>query len=63
MRCVECKREIEIGQDLIPVEECVLGFNGPVPLEDVKMFCSWGCLKKFCNGNGDDVEKVSRRIP
>lgn len=54
--CLVCRKRINIGEDIIEVEQGVLGFRGTVPLEDRQAFCSRRCARKYLDGNGHDDE-------
>ena len=60
IRCVNCDNEIDLGADVLVIEEGVLGPRGFIPLEK-RLFCSQQCLSEYvCN---DDLEEVPRRVP
>lgn len=64
-RCVECHRAIEIGQEVIEVEQGVLGFRGTVPLRDRLTFCSRDCVRNYFNGhtNGEGGNDRPQALP
>ena len=59
--CTSCRRKLDVGQDVIAVEKCVVGMRGIVPLDANLKYCSEACLIEYF----DDVERVQgkRRIP
>lgn len=61
-KCAGCQRRINLGADLIAVEEGVLGPRGVVPLEPVQCFCSTNCVAHFY-ANGTEHTQLPRRIP
>lgn len=59
--CENCRRELDIGVDVMRVEEGVMGMKGFVPLEAIMLFCSEKCLKDYFDLG--DLPSVRRRIP
>jgi len=60
-RCAECRTLLRIGDDLMSVEEGVLGTRGLVPLERPLFFCRAKCLHDYFRD--EPIEKMPRRIP
>lgn len=60
--CSRCRRTIDLGRDVMAVEQGVVGPRGFVPLEDPLLFCGEACLKGHFDDDGDIVE-MPRRIP
>lgn len=60
-RCMNCRRKLELGVDVICVEEGVIGPRGIVPLKEVLFFCDDGCIASYF-GNGE-VVTLKRRVP
>ena len=60
-RCEACRRELEMGQDAILVQEGVVGPRGFVPLEDPECFCSTKCVGDHYGDR--DMDKLPRRVP
>lgn len=61
IRCVECRRELNLGVDVLAITEGVLGPRGFVPLGKPNYICSESCLQERVGSV--DVEKLDRRIP
>ncbi len=59
--CPNCRRPLDIGVDVICVEEGVIGMKGFIPLEKPMLFCSEKCLCDYFDLN--DLPKVPKRIP
>ena len=63
IRCANCHRAIELGRDMITVEEAVMGPRGPVPLQEIKCFCGEQCVGSHFSDEGEVVGRLPRRIP
>lgn len=63
IECAECHARIDLGRDLIRLEQGVLGPRGLVPLENAVYFCSESCMQEHVCGNEATVEKRPRRMP
>ena len=62
-RCAQCRRELDLGADVISIRAGVLGPRGFVQLEERKLLCSDTCLENYvCNGKSE-VHEMPRRIP
>lgn len=61
MECSQCNRKLEIGVDVITVEQSVVGPRGIVPLGQAEYFCSETCLIDYYNDI--DIPEFERRIP
>lgn len=61
-KCVECQRVLELGVDVLCVEEGVIGPRGIVPLKDLLFFCSDPCVAEYF-GAHVETTKLSRRVP
>ena len=59
--CPNCRRPLEIGVDVICVEEGVIGMKGFIPLEKPMLFCCEKCLCDYYDLS--DLPKVPKRIP
>ena len=54
-----CKRKLNIGLDVIGVQNGVIGTRGFIPLEDMILFCNEECLKKyFENNNLNNTQRI-----
>lgn len=60
-RCANCKCDLDIGHDVIKVDEGVMGVKGFVPLEKTLLFCCERCLKDYYDL--DDLLGMPSRIP
>ncbi len=64
LRCDNCQVNIDLGVDLIKTEKAVSGPRGIVPLGEILVFCSEGCVSVFFNGTpADDLPEIPRRHP
>lgn len=64
LQCYNCRRQIDLGRDLITAEKGVSGPRGIVPLGDIKIFCNDKCVKQYFNGEPDEnLPEIPRRIP
>lgn len=62
-RCVQCHRALDLGTDLVGIQQGVLGPRGFVQLEERKLLCSDTCAENYvCNGK-TEVHEMPRRIP
>lgn len=61
MKCAHCNRELDLGTDVIGIQEGVIGPRGFVQLEDMQLFCSEQCAKDYIDPV--DITKLPRRIP
>lgn len=64
-RCVGCRKDLYLGDDVWKTEQAVLGPRSAVPLEAERLFCSRKCLADFFRDDHDigPIEKRPRRIP
>ncbi|QNN23338.1 hypothetical protein HED60_13980 [Planctomycetales bacterium ZRK34] len=60
-RCAQCGRILQLGEDVLTVEEGVVGPRGLVPLGDMVFFCSARCLSEHFDDR--DRPNLPRRIP
>ena len=64
LRCENCNRNIDLGEDLITTEKAVSGPRGIVPLGEISLFCNEKCISDYFNGlASDDLPDIHRRIP
>ncbi len=63
--CAHCQRPLDLGVDVLSVEEGVIGPRGIVPLNDRRFFCSDECLARHFGDLDADRkrEHMPRRIP
>lgn len=59
--CSGCRRVLRVGEDVLSIEEGVLGTRGLVRLEKVLYFCGGKCVGDYF-GN-EPIERLPRRIP
>jgi len=60
--CSNCIRELEIGMDLLRVDQGVLGTKGTfVPLENTLLFCGERCLRDYFDIG--DLPSMPGRVP
>lgn len=58
MNCTNCRKELDVGTDVLTVQEGVVGTRGIVPLADPLLFCSEACLRSDFE---DGVTTLPRR--
>jgi len=56
--CVKCQRHLELGMDVIELQEGVIGPRGFVPLEDAVLYCSEQCLKDNFNNSAYTPQRI-----
>lgn len=61
MNCANCRKELQIGVDVLGLQEGVIGTRGLVPLAAMLLFCSEHCLKDYHSDL--DVATLKRRTP
>ena len=59
--CANCIRELDIGTDVLRVEEGVIGTKGFIPLENTLYFCCERCLKDYFDTA--DLPNMPGRFP
>jgi hypothetical protein len=60
--CTNCIRELDIGTEVLRVDEGVIGTkNSFVPLENTLLFCCDRCLRDYFDIG--DLPSVPRRFP
>ena len=59
--CANCIQELDIGVDVLRVDEGVMGMKGFVPLENTLLFCSEQCLRDYFDIG--DLPSVPSRVP
>jgi len=59
--CTNCQRTLDLGVDVLTVQEAVLGPRGIVPLGEVLLFCSETCLMDYFDIS--DLVEVPGRVP
>ena len=57
--CVKCQRDLQLGMDVIQLQEGVIGLRGFVRLEDAVLYCSEQCVKD----NFTDSMYTPQRVP
>lgn len=62
--CENCQKRIDLGNDVITTESCVLGPRGIVPLGNTAVFCSRKCVAQFFDDEPTDgLIQVENRVP
>lgn len=56
--CFQCRKALEVGFDVIAIQEGVIGTRGLVQLETT-MLCSQSCLEKYCCDDVDGEPRVA----
>ena len=59
--CANCRRDLDIGVDVIRVDEGVVGTKGFVPLEGTMFFCCERCLRDYFDMG--DLQSIPSRVP
>jgi len=59
--CANCRRELDVGVDVIQVDEGVIGVKGFVPLEKMLLFCCERCLRDYFDLS--NLPSLPPRIP
>ncbi len=62
MNCTNCRKEFQIGHDVLGLQEGVVGTRGFVPVADMLHFCSERCLKDYHDDDAS-VATLKRRTP
>jgi len=62
-RCVQCRRALDLGADVISIRAGVLGPRGFVQLEERRLLCSDTCLESYVCNERTEVHEMPRRIP
>ena len=60
-KCAQCRCKLAYGEEVISVQEAVIGPRGLVPLDEPLLFCSEDCLSEHLGGG--EVTSLPRRIP
>jgi hypothetical protein len=47
IKCSQCRRELDVGIDVIKVEEGVMGMKGFIPIEKILFFCCEECIREY----------------
>lgn len=68
LRCVACRRQIDLGRDALSVEKGVIGPRGFVPLGELVLLCSDECASEHFTDDSESkrlskVHQLRRRIP
>lgn len=62
MTCSNCRRELDVGMEVLRVEQGVIGTKSNfVTLDDEKLFCCEKCLRSYYDLG--DLPGVPSRIP
>jgi len=60
-KCANCTKDIDIGSDIIRVEEGVSGLKGFIPLENTMLFCCEKCLMDYFDMS--NLPSLPGRVP
>jgi len=63
MKCATCGCGLNQGDEVLRLEEGIIGIRDFVPLGKAKLFCSDECLKGSFNGSQGRPKQLPRRIP
>ncbi len=58
--CVQCRSEMNYGENVIEIKRGVLGHRGFVPLDDPELICSLRCLREY--GRRDEGDESDERL-
>lgn len=61
LKCAQCNRELDVGKDVIRVDDGVMGMKGFVDLDHTLYFCSEECIKEYFDLSG--LSSIPGRIP
>lgn len=61
MNCTHCGKELDLGVDVLALQEGVIGTRGIVPLAEQEVFCSEDCLRDSLGDHG--AATLPRRRP
>jgi hypothetical protein len=59
--CANCVRELDMGTDVLKVDEGVIGPKGFIPLENALFFCCERCLRDYFDIG--DLPSIPGRFP
>lgn len=48
IQCAHCRRDLQLGEDVIRMENGVIGPRGFIDLGNAMFFCDEDCLKRYC---------------
>lgn len=60
-KCSQCQRTLDVGVDVIRVEEGVMGLKGFVSLDNVLFFCCEECVREYYDLSG--LPSLPGRLP
>ena len=63
LHCVNCRRKIDFGRELVTVEKAVKGPRGIVPLGESLILCGERCVVEYFDDDPRDLPKYPPRIP
>jgi len=61
--CRQCRREIQLGEEAIELEQGVIGPRGFVPIEPTALLCSEACARGFLGDTDEEITRLRRRVP
>lgn len=64
MQCDTCRKRFKEGDDLVEVQDSILGYRSVVSLTDVPLrFCTAECLVRYYTETKKPIFKLQRKIP
>ena len=61
-QCVECQRELHLGNECLRIHVGVIGSRGFVPLREPTCVCDHDCARRYF-GPEEEAERLPRRVP
>ena len=62
IECAACRNKFEEGEEVLDLQEAIVGINDIVPLNGRRLFCSEECLKNYFFKTKMNI-RMQRRIP
>jgi hypothetical protein len=62
IECAACRKKFEEGEEVLDLQEAIVGINDIVPLNGRRLFCSEDCLKDCFFKTKSNI-KLKRRVP
>lgn len=61
LTCAQCQRELDVGVDILRVDEGVRGMKDFVPLDNTLYFCCEDCIREYFDLSG--LPSIPGRFP
>ncbi len=61
--CIECRRDLRQGEDVVGIGDGVIGPRGFVPLEDTRFLCTSECIRDYFCEEGIKRVTLPRHVP